>query len=286
MPVDLRDKPIAITGASSGIGLATALECARAGMPVALAARREDRLLDAVARIKGEGGRAVAVRCDVSRREDCARLLDEAAAAFGPIYAVFANAGYGIEAPVIGTPDEQIRELFETNFWGTLNVVRPAIGRMLAAPAPERGAEPRGHVLMCSSCLAKMGTPLHAAYSASKACQDHFGRAMRHELAPAGIRVSTVHPIGTTTELLDVMARRKGDHSGGSLTPGLFMQRPERVARAVVACLRRPRGEVWTSLPVRLAMAGMLAFPGLGDAVLARALRGRTRPPAADRGER
>lgn len=279
MAIDLSGKPIAITGASSGIGRAAALACARSGMPVAVSARRDDRLQDVVASIRAMGGRAIAVRGDVSVRDDCERLIDATVREFGSIYAVFANAGYGLESAVLDTSDAQIREIFETNFWGTMHVVRAALARMLPSEASKgvASSEPRGHVLICSSCLSKMGTPFHAAYSASKAAQDHFGRALRIELAPRNIRVSTVHPIGTTTELFDLMAQRKGESQGVSLTPGRFMQPPERVANAVVACLKRPRGEVWTSVPVRLALAGLTAFPGIGDAMLTRAMAKRMR---------
>src|SRR5437868_6360217 len=103
--IDLTGKPIAITGASSGIGLATALACARAGMPVALAARREDRLQEAVAKIRGEGGKAIAVRADVDSPQDCRALVERTVAELGSIYAVFANAGYGAYTPITDTPD-------------------------------------------------------------------------------------------------------------------------------------------------------------------------------------
>src|SRR4051812_42586613 len=102
-PIDLSGKSIAITGASSGIGRATALACAAAGMPVALGARRVDKLKAAVDEITAKGGRAIAVPTDVTSPDDCRRLLDTAVAELGPLYAVFANAGYGIEKPMVRT---------------------------------------------------------------------------------------------------------------------------------------------------------------------------------------
>src|SRR6187401_3636157 len=98
--MDLRDRPIAITGASSGIGRATAFACAAAGMPVVLGARRVEKLQAAVEEIRRAGGKAVAVGMDVDRPEDCRTLVDRTAAEFGSIYAVFANAGYGLERPI------------------------------------------------------------------------------------------------------------------------------------------------------------------------------------------
>lgn len=262
MPAELSGLPIAITGASSGIGLATAFACARAGMPVALAARREDRLHEAAAKITAAGGRAIVVRADVSRPEDCRELVERTVGEFGSIYAVFANAGYSQDTPIASTPDPVIREMFETNFYGTLHTIRPALEHMQRTG--------RGHILVCSSCLSKMALPYGAIYSATKAAQDHISRSLRIELRGTGIYVSSVHPIGTRTELFEVSRKLSpGAPSKIERTPRSLMQPPERVASAVVRCLRRPRGEVWTSLPARLMFALGVAAPGLADRVLA-----------------
>jgi short-subunit dehydrogenase len=234
-------------------------------MPVALAGRREGALREVEAAITGAGGRAIVVPTDVADAAQCERLVERTVEAFGSIHAVFANAGYGLRGPVHELADDAIRAIFETNFWGTLNTIRPALRHMLEAG--------RGHALICSSCLSKLGTPYTAPYSATKAAQDHFGRAMRTELAPRGVYISTVHPIGTRTEFSQAAAERSGGSRRSLRAPGLFTQTPERVAGAIVACLRRPRGEVWTSTTVRLAMAAAVAFPGLADRVLSRAYR-------------
>jgi len=259
--INLAGKPIAITGASSGIGRATAIACAKAGMPVALAARRVQKLEAVVREILQAGGRAIAVPTDVDKPEDCRALVQRTIAEFGSIYSVFANAGYGLERPIHQTTDAELRAIFETNFFGTMNTVRPALEVML----PVRN----GHILVCSSCLAKVGTPMVGAYSATKAAQDHIARAMRIELRGTGVQVSSVHPIGTATEFFE----RKSSETGREILsspPRLFLQRPERVARAIVRRLRKGRGaEVWTSATVRLGFAFLNAFPSLGDRVLA-----------------
>jgi short-subunit dehydrogenase len=258
MPKDLRNLPIVITGASSGIGAATALACARKGMPVAIAARRVDKLEAVAAEIKREGGKVITVACDVTKPDECEALVDATVREFGSIYGVFANAGYGVEQSFLSQSDDDIRAMFETNFWGSVNVIRPALKHMTKAR--------KGHVLWCSSCLAKIGIPMYASYCASKAMQDHFARAMRHELLAQGIFVSSVHPVGTKTEFFEKVEARGAKLL--SKTPERFMQPPSRVANAVVSCLRSPRGEVWTSLPMRLGlgMAGM--FPGMADFAL------------------
>lgn len=261
MPIDLTGKPIAITGASSGIGAATALACAAAGMPVALAARREDRLREIVDLIRARGGKAIAVACDVDRPEDSRRLVDRAAAEFGGLYAVFANAGYGFESPVLEMTPERIEAIFRTNFYGSMHLVWAAAPRMLEARS--------GHILFCSSCLSKLAVPMYAAYSSTKAAQDHFGRALRLELAGTGVHCSTVHPIQTSTEFSE---RTTAESKGKAVMTGSgsSTQSPETVARAIVRCLRSPKGEVWTSRGTRLAFALATAWPSLADRIIAK----------------
>jgi short-subunit dehydrogenase len=276
--IDLTGKPIAITGASSGIGAATALACAAAGMPVALGARREDKLRLVVERITKLGGRAIAVPMDVCVPTDNQRLIDECVRAFGSIYSVYANAGYGEEAAIADMSDHAVRAMFETNFFGTLATIRAALPAIERNPLPshdQAGPSPvRGHVLICSSCLGKMWVPYYSVYSASKAAQNHIGRAMNIELRPKGIRVSTIHPIGTKTEFFEVVEHRAGGKPVRSLkTPDSMMEPAELVARRTVDCLRSPRPEVWTSFRgacLRWGMGLANVMPGASDFVLRR----------------
>jgi len=266
--VALEGKVMVITGASSGIGAATAIECARAGMKIVANARRADRL-DAVAeQVRAGGGEVETVVGDVAETGMSSRLLDAAQQRFGGFYAVFANAGYGFDAPVHETADERLRHIFEVNFFAASNLLNAAVARLLEQ---KRG----GHLIMCSSCLAKFTLPGHGAYSAAKAAQNHLCRAMNIELERQGIRVSSVHPVTTATEFFQVSGQLSGrDVQGEGLprhTPRLFVQPPQRVARAVVRCLRRPRPEVWTSVTTRAAAAAMTLFPRFMDVVMRRA---------------
>jgi len=269
--VELHGKPIVITGASSGIGRATAIACAGAGMPVVLGARRETMLRDAVEQITRAGGRAVAVPCDVTDPAACERLIQAGVDAFGSVYAVFANAGYGFERAMHETSQAKLRAIFETNFWGTMNVIYPALPRMIA--------DRSGHILICSSCLGKLPIPYYGHYSATKAAQNHVGRAMRLELAEFGVHVSTVHPIGTKTEFFDTAKARSGDDEVlTSHSPDVFMQSPAFVAKKIVACLRRPRAEVWTGFSghfVRFGMSVCTLFPWIADRSLSGLVRKR-----------
>ena len=270
MTVDLSGKPICITGASSVIGAATALACARAGMPVAMMARRQEKLDSVADKIRGAGGTALVLPGNVNDPKESLALLDRAEADFGPAYAVFANAGYGIETESWSQSEQSIRDMFETNFYGSLNLVRPALDRFV-----DRG---EGHALLCSSCLSKLAVPFYAAYSASKSAQDHFARAMRHELAPHGVAVSSVHPIGTDTEFFDTAARNSDNPR---LLPKMRsgLQPPAKVAEAIVRQLRRGRGgEIWTSLPARTLFGLANTFPALADWGIRRKFNKRTRP--------
>ncbi len=269
MGIDLAGKSVAIAGASSGIGAATALACADAGMCVALFARRAEKLDAVRERIESRGARAVAAVGSVDEDADCERLIGATLDAFGSVDAVIANAGYGAEVRSGGMPEADIRAMFETNFYGSLRVLRPALPIMR-----EQGS---GHLMMVSSCLSKIGIPHYAAYCATKAAQDHFARAMRHELAGEGIAVSSVHPIGTKTEFFDE-AEKRSEGGRRLLDRGneRFMQSPGVVARAIVRRLRKGKGgEVWTSLPARFALGASVMCPGVTDAVLGRLYRKR-----------
>lgn len=264
---ELTGRVIVITGASSGIGAATALECARAGMKVVLGARRADRLEVVAERVREAGGEAEVVVGDVVDPANVTALLDAADRAFGGFDAVFANAGYGTEVPFTAMSDADLREMFEVNFFASVALAREAAHRWLER---ERG----GHVLLCSSCLAKFTLAYYGVYAATKASQAMVARSMRHELAPHGIEVSSVHPVTTRTEFFEVSAERSGLETGGATVPDHaprgFVQSPQRVARAVVRCLRSPRSEVWTSFLVRFASALFTLWPGLHDIVIRR----------------
>ncbi len=262
MKRDLEGKTIIITGASSGIGAATAVRCAMAGMDLVINARRAERLEDVASSIAEQGRRAVIVVGDVTEDGISRHRLEAAENEFGEVYAVFANAGYGMNKTVISNSDQDLRRMFDVNFFAATELLRMAGRRLMDSERP-------GHLLMCSSCVSKFALPNHGAYSATKSAQNGICGAMRHELKPHGIYVSSVHPITTTTEFFEVSARVSNCGDGAadipSHTPRLFVQPPDRVARAVVKCLQRPRPEVWTSHIVRTVAGFMTIFPRFYD---------------------
>lgn len=248
MPLDLTGRVIAITGGSSGIGAATARACAAAGMHVSLAARDQSRLDLIAADVKSHGRHSLAESCDVTDPGQVTAWINKTADHLGTLDAVFANAGYGIFASVLDTTDDQMRAIFETNYYGTLNTIRAAAPIMLE--------KRRGHILICTSSVSEIALPMNGAYCATKAAQDSIAGALRAELADRGVHVSGVHPIGTRTDFF----RRAGTAAQVN-THKAFMQDPEQVARAIVRCLRKPVPEVWPHLATRFGMAGCTAFP-------------------------
>jgi short-subunit dehydrogenase len=208
------------------------------------------------------GRRVETVEIDVAAPNASNALLDAAERAFGRFDVVFANAGYGMERAHHDTPEADLRHMFEVNFFASTDLITQAARRLIAA-------DRKGHLLMCSSCLAKFTLPYYGAYAATTAAPGMMCRAMRFELEPHGIEVSSVHPVTTVTEFFEQSAVRSGLQSTGSKVPDhapkFFVQPPERVAKAIVRCLKRPRSEVWTSLAVRLAAGFITAFPGMFD---------------------
>lgn len=266
MPIELNGRAIVITGAGSGIGATTALACARAGMKLVINGRRLDKLEQVADLVRAAGAEVEIVAGDVTASGVSARLLDAAQQRFGGFYAVIANAGYGFFRRVHETPMAELRQIFEVNFFAAVELLQLAANRLIAAGQP-------GHLLMTSSALAKITLPHSSAYSATKAAQNHVCRAMNLELSQQGIHVSSVHPITTTTEFFDVAERIPG-HVRFAQPPRALTQPAERVADAIVKCLRKPKPEVWTSGMVRRFMGWATIYPSWADAIGRRQMRG------------
>jgi NADP-dependent 3-hydroxy acid dehydrogenase YdfG len=192
------DEPVLlITGASSGIGAATARRAAETGYRVVLGARREDRLRELAEQLGG-AQRAIAVRCDVSDWEDDQALARAALDSFGRIDAVFANAGFGAQRGFLEESVEHWRSMVLTNVLGTALTIRATLPHLL-----ERGS---GHYLITSSVAGRRVVP-GSLYSATKWAVTAMGEALRSELRQmhdnTGIRVTLIEPGMTDTEFFD-----------------------------------------------------------------------------------
>ncbi len=263
--LDLTDKVICITGASAGIGRATAIACAKNGMNVVVSARRADRLNDIVKEIEEIGSKSLAVVCDVADDAQVKNLIEETIREYGKMDVILANAGYGWTSPVADFNDEKLRSLFEVNFFGTVRTIREAM--------PVLRDQGYGHIIITSSCMSRFSLALSGAYAATKAAQTQIARSMRLELQHENIEVSVVHPITTITEFFDVASDISGTQVTGipDHAPKMFIQTAEHVAKAIVKCIRKPVPEVWTSIIVRLTLGTMVAFPRLSDYIIRKA---------------
>jgi len=252
---------VIITGASAGIGHALAVELSAAGATLALAARRTDRL---EALNRELGGSHLCITADVSRQEDCEQIIARTIERFGRIDTLVCNAGYGILCPVAQTSPRQMREIFQTNVFGTADCIRAAVPHMLRQEIRDGF---RGQVMLVSSAVARRAIPFFGVYSATKAAQLSMAEAMRIELAPEKIAVTSVHPGSTQTEFGDVSASR----SNGLRPQRISMeiqQSAQTVARKMLHAIGRPRPEVWPIASYRWLTGLGGLFPKAVDRVM------------------
>lgn len=264
MARDLNGHVVAITGASAGIGRASAIEFARAGCDVAVCARRLDRLVEVVRDIEALGRRGLAVACDVDREADVHRFVDETVRALGRLDVMVNNAGYGVRGTVETTPSSDFEALMRTNYLGTVYGCQAALRHMRS-----RGV---GVIINVSSIVGFRSLPNGAAYAATKAAQISLTESLRVELDGTGIRAVSVHPIVTRTEFAEVARRKSGDRPGRPLGPA---QSAEHVARRIVAAARRPRPEEHPSALSRVLSVANAVAPSVVDAWARRATRSR-----------
>ncbi|MCZ6631246.1 MAG: SDR family oxidoreductase [Actinobacteria bacterium] len=221
---DLSKRVVAITGASSGIGAATAEALAAEGASVVLGARRTDRLEELTSKL---GARATAVEMDVRNPDDSSRLIQTAVDRFGHIDTLIANAGIGAYGGIMDLSDDQLREMMDTNVAGTVWPIRAAVPHFLKAGT--------GDIVIVASVAGLRGAGDEAVYAATKFAQVGLAGALDRELREKGIRVSVIAPGGTATEFA-MGAGRTPD------MPGLVdMLRPKDVASAVLTVLQQPR---------------------------------------------
>jgi NADP-dependent 3-hydroxy acid dehydrogenase YdfG len=213
----MADEPVlVVTGASSGIGAATARRATEFGMRVALAARSTARLDDLAAELGGHA-KALPVRCDVTRWEDQQALVNRTLEHFGRMDAFFANAGFGAERGFLAESVEHWKAMIDTNVYGCALSIRAALGHFR-----EQGA---GHMLLTSSVAGRRTLP-GSLYSATKWAVTAMGQALRAEVADSPIKVTLIEPGMVDTQFFD--------------TPPDGALESDDVARAVMFALTQP----------------------------------------------
>jgi clavulanate-9-aldehyde reductase len=193
MDIDLTSRVVAITGASSGIGEATALACARAGAAVALAARRADRIEALAARIVREGGRAIAIPTDVSDEAQARAFIERTHGEFSRLDVLVNNAGVMLLGPIENAPTQEWRTMIEANVFGVLYCTHAALGLMR-----EQGS---GHIVNVSSVAGRVARAGSGVYNLTKFGIGAFSEALRQEGVEIGLRVTLIEPGAVATEL-------------------------------------------------------------------------------------
>lgn len=260
-PAEWDGRRALVTGASSGIGLATARRLAQSGAEVVLLAEVE--AVRAAAREVAVLGRpTTSLVADLSRPEEVAGLFGRVEEQAGPVDILINNAGVGLHASVLEAQPADLRWILEVNFFAAATLCRDALSAMAA-----RG---RGSIINVSSAAARRGLAGMSAYTASKHALHGFTQSLRQEALPLGIHVSEVLPISVRTRFFDAAKNRAQTR----YVPRGWVQTPEHVAKIIVHCLRRPRPEVHTSALTRLALVLDAAFPELADWILRWRYRG------------
>ncbi|HUB99445.1 MAG TPA: SDR family NAD(P)-dependent oxidoreductase [Solirubrobacterales bacterium] len=189
-----------VTGASSGIGEATARAFAAQGAAVALLARRGDRLDKLVGEIELASGKAVKLEADVSDRAQAEAAVARAAEELGRLDVVVNNAGVMLLGPIVDAPVEEWEQMIEVNLLGLLYVSRAALPHLLSAAAGERGVADLVNISSVAGRVARLGS---GVYNATKHGVGAFSESLRQEVTGRQVRISLIEPGAVTTELID-----------------------------------------------------------------------------------
>jgi NAD(P)-dependent dehydrogenase (short-subunit alcohol dehydrogenase family) len=249
-----------VTGASSGVGRATAMEFARRGYRVGLIARGQDGLRAALRDVERAGGEGLILQADVSKADDVDAAAAAAVARWGAIDVWVNNAMVTVFSDVSRLEPEELRRVTEVTYhgsvWGTMTALR------------HMKRQGSGVIVQVGSALAYRSIPLQAAYCGAKSALRGFTDSLRSELIyeRSAIHLTMVQLPALNTPQFDV-AR---SHLPGRPRPLGAIYQPELAARAIVSAAEHPRRELWVGLPTEQAIFGTRVAPGLLDRILAR----------------
>ncbi|WP_029007031.1 SDR family oxidoreductase [Azospirillum halopraeferens] len=253
------DKVVVVTGASSGIGRATAIDFARRGAAVVLSARSDEALHEVARECLDAGGRAMVVPADVTDQAQIHHLARRAIDAYGGIDVWVNNAGVIAFGRFEEVPDDVFAGVIATNFLGTVHGCRAVLPHFL-----ERG---EGVIINNASVVSTVGQRYATAYVASKFAVRGFSETLRQELVDEpGIHVCTVMPGTVDTPLW----QHGANFTGRAIRPPGPVSAPETVAAAIVDLAERPRREVFVGAPGRVAEIQQAMAPGVSEWALAR----------------
>lgn len=267
----LENKVALITGATSGIGRATAIAFAKVGVKVVIGDIRERPIGGSGSTadlIQKTGGKALFVETDVAQKSQVETLVRRAVQEFGRVDILVNNAGFGHVSSIEHTSDKVLRRLVEVNFFGVVYGVQVVLGVMRAQGS--------GHIINICSGAAMLGLAYSSIYAATKSAVMRFSEALRYELEDTNIHVSVIFPDFTASDMaLEVTPdaamstktvrslNQQGVEQYGS-PPGR-LQSPEKVAHAVLACALHPRGAMYLSQRIRFHGLFRCLLPSVVD---------------------
>lgn len=262
-----KEKTAIITGASSGLGAALAMELARAGAQLALFSPEEERQREVAARCEEAGGKALAVIGDVTRPDDCERLVRDTVDRFGALDYLVANAGISMWARFEDTQDLAIyRRLIEINYLGAVNCVHYALPHL---------KQSRGMIVAITSIQSKIGVPLHTGYVASKHALQGFCETLRMELHGTGVDVLTVLPHWLRgTELRQHAFDQEGKELGtSSRKHSKESVSVEDASRAIMAAMHRRKRDLIIPWKLKALLALNLFSPKRAESLIMGAVK-------------
>ena len=237
MTASLKGTTALVTGASSGIGEATARALAGHGAAVAVAARRGDRLDALVAAIEADGGRALAIETDITDREQAIAAVERTAAELGRLDVLINNAGVMLLGPAVDAPIEEWDRMVALNLNGLLYVAHAATPHLLRAA--EDGPRRVADLVNVSSVAGRRATSGSGVYNATKFAVNAFTEALRQEVAERHVRVSVIEPGAVDTELRTHLRDEVREQAERTFA-GIERLAAEDVADAIAYIVTRP----------------------------------------------
>lgn len=228
----MKDKVVIITGASSGIGKALAFEAGKRGAVVVIAARSESKLGEVEENLKRLNIEVLKVVTDVSKEEDCKRLINAVVKKYGRIDVLINNAGISMRATFEQMELEVIRHLMDVNFWGTIYCTKYALPYLLAS---------KGSVTGVSSVAGFKGLPGRTGYSASKFAMQGFLETLRIENRKKGLHVLIACPGFTSSNIRNTALAADGSQQGESPMDENKLMQPDKVAEIILNAIHKRR---------------------------------------------